>query len=94
MAKFLHTMVRITDPAKSRAFYESLGFHFEEDFTLADAFSFFLDPRHNFSGLLRHFKRRHHNAGRHSVYEFLPAECAGCFEYGFFRGDSRILERR
>ena len=31
MAEFLHTMVRITDPAKSRAFYESLGFEFERD---------------------------------------------------------------
>src|ERR1700742_1791694 len=26
MTRFLHTMVRITDPAKSRAFYEALGF--------------------------------------------------------------------
>jgi lactoylglutathione lyase len=31
MAEFLHTMVRITDPAKSRAFYEALGFEFERD---------------------------------------------------------------
>jgi lactoylglutathione lyase len=31
MAKFLHTMVRITDPAKSRAFYEALGFSFDRD---------------------------------------------------------------
>ena len=31
MAKFLHTMVRITDPEKSRAFYEALGFRFERD---------------------------------------------------------------
>jgi lactoylglutathione lyase len=31
MAEFLHTMVRITDPAKSRAFYEALGFTFERD---------------------------------------------------------------
>jgi lactoylglutathione lyase len=31
MAKFLHTMLRITDPEKSRAFYESLGFTFERD---------------------------------------------------------------
>jgi lactoylglutathione lyase len=28
MASFLHTMVRVTDPAKSRAFYEALGFRF------------------------------------------------------------------
>ena len=31
MASFLHTMVRITDPAKSRAFYEALGFRFSRD---------------------------------------------------------------
>jgi lactoylglutathione lyase len=31
MATFLHTMVRITDPAKSRAFYEALGFRFARD---------------------------------------------------------------
>src|SRR5512142_2373643 len=31
MATFLHTMVRITDPARSRRFYESLGFRFERD---------------------------------------------------------------
>jgi lactoylglutathione lyase len=31
VARFLHTMVRITDPEKSRAFYEALGFRFERD---------------------------------------------------------------
>lgn len=31
MAEFLHTMVRITDPEKSRGFYEALGFRFERD---------------------------------------------------------------
>ena len=31
MANFLHTMVRITDPERSRAFYEALGFRFERD---------------------------------------------------------------
>jgi lactoylglutathione lyase len=31
MASYLHTMVRITDPAKSRAFYEALGFRFNRD---------------------------------------------------------------
>ncbi len=31
MSRFLHTMVRITDPAKSRAFYEALGFTFDRD---------------------------------------------------------------
>lgn len=28
---FLHTMVRITDPDKSRAFYEALGFRFARE---------------------------------------------------------------
>jgi lactoylglutathione lyase len=31
MATFLHTMVRITDPARNRAFYEALGFRFNRD---------------------------------------------------------------
>jgi lactoylglutathione lyase len=31
MADFLHTMVRITDPEKSRAFYEALGLEFRRD---------------------------------------------------------------
>jgi lactoylglutathione lyase len=31
MADFLHTMVRITDPERSRAFYEALGFRFARD---------------------------------------------------------------
>jgi lactoylglutathione lyase len=31
MAEYLHTMVRITDPEKSRAFYEALGFEFSQD---------------------------------------------------------------
>ena len=31
MAGFLHTMVRITDPEKSRAFYEALGFRFSSE---------------------------------------------------------------
>jgi lactoylglutathione lyase len=31
MAEFLHTMVRITDPERSQAFYEALGFEFERD---------------------------------------------------------------
>ena len=31
MADFLHTMVRITDPEKSRAFYEALGMEFRRD---------------------------------------------------------------
>ena len=30
-ARFLHTMVRITDPERSRAFYEALGFRFDRD---------------------------------------------------------------
>jgi lactoylglutathione lyase len=31
VTRFLHTMVRITDPEKSRAFYEALGFRFDRD---------------------------------------------------------------
>ena len=31
MAEYLHTMVRITDPEKSRKFYEALGFTFSRD---------------------------------------------------------------
>ena len=31
MARFLHTMCRITDPGKSRAFYEALGFTFARE---------------------------------------------------------------
>ncbi len=31
MAEYLHTMLRITDPKKSRAFYEALGFEFSRD---------------------------------------------------------------
>src|SRR5512136_2101478 len=31
MATFLHTMCRITDPERSRAFYEALGFRFSNE---------------------------------------------------------------
>ena len=31
MARFLHTMLRITDPERSRAFYEALGFEFRRE---------------------------------------------------------------
>jgi lactoylglutathione lyase len=31
MATYLHTMVRVTDPTKSRAFYEALGFEFSRE---------------------------------------------------------------
>ena len=31
MAGYLHTMYRITDPEKSRSFYEALGFEFSRD---------------------------------------------------------------
>ena len=34
MPTFLHTMVRITDPKRSRAFYEALGFTFAGDFDI------------------------------------------------------------
>jgi lactoylglutathione lyase len=31
MTRFLHTMYRITDPARSRTFYEALGFEFRRE---------------------------------------------------------------
>lgn len=31
MSKFLHTMYRITDPDRSRAFFEALGMEFRRD---------------------------------------------------------------
>jgi lactoylglutathione lyase len=31
MTKYLHTMYRITDPERSREFYEALGFEFKRD---------------------------------------------------------------
>ena len=31
MAKYLHTMVRVTDPTRSHAFYEALGFRFSSE---------------------------------------------------------------
>jgi lactoylglutathione lyase len=31
MTSFLHTMVRVTDPEKSRGFYEALGFTFSRE---------------------------------------------------------------
>ncbi len=31
MARYLHTMVRITDPERSRAFYEALGLEFRRE---------------------------------------------------------------
>jgi lactoylglutathione lyase len=34
MARYLHTMVRITDPEKSRAFYQALGFTFAGEFDI------------------------------------------------------------
>jgi len=34
MAQYLHTMYRITDPERSRAFYEALGFTFAGDFDI------------------------------------------------------------
>ena len=34
MTHFLHTMVRITDPERSQAFYEALGFAFAGDFDI------------------------------------------------------------
>jgi lactoylglutathione lyase len=31
MARYLHTMIRVTDPERSRAFYEALGMEFRRD---------------------------------------------------------------
>jgi lactoylglutathione lyase len=31
MTRYLHTMYRITDPERSRAFYEALGFEFRRE---------------------------------------------------------------
>jgi lactoylglutathione lyase len=31
VARYLHTMVRVTDPERSRAFYEALGMEFKRD---------------------------------------------------------------
>ncbi len=31
MSRYLHTMIRITDPEKSRAFYEALGMEYRRD---------------------------------------------------------------
>jgi lactoylglutathione lyase len=31
MARYLHTMLRVTDPARSRAFYEALGMEFRRE---------------------------------------------------------------
>ena len=31
MARYLHTMLRVTDPARSRAFYEALGMEFKRE---------------------------------------------------------------
>jgi lactoylglutathione lyase len=31
MARYLHTMVRVADPERSRAFYEALGMEFKRD---------------------------------------------------------------
>jgi len=30
-SRYLHTMLRVTDPGKSRAFYEALGMEFRRD---------------------------------------------------------------
>ena len=34
MPRYLHTMLRITDPERSRAFYEALGFAFSNEFDI------------------------------------------------------------
>jgi lactoylglutathione lyase len=37
MARYLHTMYRITDPEKSRAFYEALGMEFRRELPIVRA---------------------------------------------------------
>jgi lactoylglutathione lyase len=37
MTRYLHTMYRITDPARSRAFYEALGFEFRREMDIVRA---------------------------------------------------------
>jgi lactoylglutathione lyase len=34
MPRYLHTMLRITDPERSRKFYEALGFEFNNEFDI------------------------------------------------------------
>jgi catechol 2,3-dioxygenase-like lactoylglutathione lyase family enzyme len=34
VTRYLHTMYRITDPEKNRAFYEALGFEFRREFPI------------------------------------------------------------
>jgi lactoylglutathione lyase len=34
-SRYLHTMIRVTDPAKSRAFYEALGMEFRRESPIA-----------------------------------------------------------
>jgi lactoylglutathione lyase len=34
MTRYLHTMYRVTDPERSRAFYEALGFEFSSEFDI------------------------------------------------------------
>ena len=54
MASFLHTMVRISDPERSRAFYEALGFRFSRDMDIvrdseleATKYFFSIGDQHN-----------------------------------------------
>jgi catechol 2,3-dioxygenase-like lactoylglutathione lyase family enzyme len=54
MATFLHTMVRITDPERSRGFYEALGFRFSRDMDIVrngerEATNYFFRPPYQVS---------------------------------------------
>jgi lactoylglutathione lyase len=49
MTRFLHTMYRVTNPAKSRAFYEALGFEFRRELPIVrngelEATNYFFAP--------------------------------------------------
>src|SRR5260370_13940247 len=44
-----------------------IGLDFKQRLTLSHAFAFFLSPRQELPGFLRHVERRHHHTDRHSV---------------------------
>jgi lactoylglutathione lyase len=55
MTTFLHTMVRITDPQRSRAFYEALGFAFSREMDIVrngetEATNYFFSLTYNHDG--------------------------------------------
>ena len=75
MATFLHTMVRITDPERSRGFYEALGFRFSRDMDIVrngerEATNYFFSigdarerPRADLQPRRTHLRSRHRRTG-------------------------------